>query len=103
MGEDIERARHRARAIEKRVEEAKKSLAGRVVEGQAGGGLVRASVTGDQRILSIEIAPDAIDPARAAELKALVLEAVNDGLSRSKELTRSVLAQATGGARIPGF
>ena len=101
--ESMEQMRAKARALEKKVEEAKKALAKRVVEGSSAGGLVRACASGDQTLVSIEIAPEAIDPARAAELRSMVLEAVNQALTRSKELTRAVLDQAAGGIRIPGL
>ena len=101
--DDVDRMRARAKALERRVEEAKKDLAKRAVEGSSAGGLVRACASGDQTLLSIEIAPQAIDAARAAELCAMVIEAVNQALARSKELTRSVLDEAAGGVPIPGL
>ena len=101
--EDFERMRKKARALEKNVELAKKSLAGKVLEGRAAGGRIVARVSGDQTLLSIEIADEVIDRARAAELKAMILEAVNDALGRSKDLAQVTLARAAGGVRIPGL
>lgn len=101
--EDLEKYRRKARALEKSVDQAKAELARRVLEGRGGGGKVSAQVSGDQTLLSLEIAADLVDPARAPELKAAILEAVNDGLTRSKELTRILMGKATGGVKIPGI
>jgi len=101
--DDIERMRKKARALEKNVDFAKKALKGKVLEGEASGGRVLARVSGDQTLLSLEIAPEVIDPARAEELKAMLVEAVNDGLTRSKEMARIMIGQATEGVRIPGL
>ena len=49
-----------------RVEE---ELAAAVLEGTAGGGVVRAAVTGKQQLLRVEIDPSAVDPADVEMLR----------------------------------
>ena len=101
--DEIEKMRKKARELEKSVEQARKALAEKVLEGKSALGRVQARVSGDQTLLSIEIADEVIDRARTAELKAMILEAVNDALGRSKDLAQVTLARAAGGVRIPGL
>jgi len=102
-GKDVDRMRRKAQLLEREVEAAKKALKGMAVEGTAADGRVRACASGDQTLLSLEIAPELVDRARTEELKAVLLEAVNAALDRSKELARTEIARATGGVRIPGL
>ncbi|MGH7666722.1 MAG: YbaB/EbfC family nucleoid-associated protein [Candidatus Dormibacteria bacterium] len=69
----------------RQLEEAQGNLASQEVEGSAGGGAVRASANGQQRITAISIEPEVLEEG-AELLGDLVLAAVNDALSRSKEL-----------------
>jgi DNA-binding YbaB/EbfC family protein len=78
-------------------------LAGATVDGSAGGGVVRATVTGKQELVSVTIDPAAVDPADVEMLQDLVLAAVNDALAASKRLAEEKLAAVTGGLRIPGL
>ena len=61
-------------------------LADARVEGTAGGGAVKAVVTGKQSIVSIEIDPAAVDPADVEMLQDLVTAAVNEALDASRNL-----------------
>lgn len=74
-----------------------------VVEGTAGGGVVRATVTGKQELVSVTIDPSAVDPADVELLQDLVVAAVNDALRASRELAESKMAAVTGGLRLPGL
>ena len=59
------------------------------VEGTAGGGAVRAVVTGKQELVSLTIDPDAVDPADVEMLQDLVLAAVNDAPGERPRGSRS--------------
>jgi DNA-binding YbaB/EbfC family protein len=78
-------------------------LARTTVDGSAGGGVVRATVTGKQELVSITIDPAAVDPADVEMLQDLVVAAVNDALAGSRRLAEGKLAAVTGGLRIPGL
>ncbi|HWP62116.1 MAG TPA: YbaB/EbfC family nucleoid-associated protein [Candidatus Binatia bacterium] len=73
------------------------------VEGSAGGGVVRATVTGKQELVSIAIDPAAVDPSDVALLEDLVVAAVNDALRASRQLAESKLGRLTGGLGLPGL
>ena len=73
------------------------------VDGSAGGGVVKAVVTGKQELVSITIEPDAVDPSDVEMLQDLIVAAVNDALRASRELAEQKMAAVTGGLQIPGL
>jgi DNA-binding YbaB/EbfC family protein len=73
------------------------------VDGSAGGGVVKAVVTGKQELVSITIDPDAVDPSDVEMLQDLIVAAVNDAIRASRELAEQKMAAVTGGLQIPGM
>jgi len=73
------------------------------LEGSAGGGVVRAVVSGKQELVELQIDPDAVDPADVEMLQDLVVAAVNDAVRASRDLEKSKMAALTGGLRLPGM
>ncbi len=73
------------------------------VDGSAGGGVVKAVVTGKQELVSLTIDPSAVDPDDVEMLQDLVVAAVNDALRASRALAETKMAAVTGGLRLPGM
>ncbi len=73
------------------------------VEGSAGGGVVRATVSGKQVLLSLSIDASAVDPDDVEMLQDLVLTAVNEALRASQEAAEKRMGAITAGMRIPGM
>jgi DNA-binding YbaB/EbfC family protein len=73
------------------------------VDGSAGGGVVKAVVTGKQELVSIAIDPSAVDPSDVEMLQDLIVVAVNDALAASRRLAEEKMSAVTGGLRIPGL
>jgi nucleoid-associated protein EbfC len=73
------------------------------VDGSAGGGVVKAVVTGKQELVSVAIDPDAVDPSDVEMLQDLIVAAVNDALRASREVAEQKMAAVTGGLQIPGM
>jgi DNA-binding YbaB/EbfC family protein len=76
-------------------------LGNKEVEGTSGGGVVKVRVNGHQKVLAVEINPEAVDPADIELLQDTILAAVNDALDRSRELAASELGQLTAGMGLP--
>ncbi len=74
-----------------------------MVDGSAGGGVVKAVVTGKQELVSVTIDPSAVDPADVEMLQDLIVAAVNDALGNSRRVAEEKMAAVTGGLRIPGM
>jgi DNA-binding YbaB/EbfC family protein len=78
-------------------QEAQEALKEERVDATAGGGMVKVVLTGDLRIETLTIDPDAVDPEDVEMLQDLVIAAVNEGIRKAEELQQSKLG-APGGA-----
>ena len=89
--------------MQNRLLKMQEELAEATVEATAGGGAVKAVATGQQKLVSIEIDPSAVDPDDVEMLQDLVLSAVNEALAKAQELAAQRLSGLTGGMKIPGL
>lgn len=92
------------------MQRAQEELAEREVEGSAGGGAVKAIVSGDQRVLRVEIDSGVFDDEPEADdlemLGDTVAAAVNDALEKVREMQAEALgplAGGMGGLGLPGM
>ena len=91
------------RQMQNRLLKIQEELANETVEATAGGGVVKAVATGQQKLVSIEIDPAAVDPDDVEMLQDLVVAAVNDVMAKAQELAAQRLSALTGGMKIPGL
>jgi DNA-binding YbaB/EbfC family protein len=82
---------------------AQEELANTVVTGSAAGGAVTVEATCDQRVKSVKISKEAVDPDDVETLEDLIVVAMNDALAKSAEASQRRMASVTGGMRIPGI
>jgi nucleoid-associated protein EbfC len=73
------------------------------VEGSAGGGMVKAEMSGNKELLAITIDKEAVDPNDVEMLQDLVKAAVNEASRKVDEAMQSSMGAMTGGMKIPGF
>ncbi len=102
---DMARLLKDAGKLKERMDALQEQLAGTVVEGSAGGGMVKARANGRQEIISVEIDEEIAASADTEMLQDLVVAACNAALARSKEMLRGEFAKITGGLGIdiPGI
>lgn len=89
--------------MQQRLAKIQEELAQETVEASAGGGVVSIVANGQQQIMGIKIAPEAVDPEDVEMLQDLILTASNDALNKSRELAAKRLGALTGGMNIPGL
>ena len=92
-----------AQQFQEKLGSIQEELAGKMVVGTAGGGMVTATVNGTGELVGIAIEKDIINPDDAQMLQDLVSAAVNDGLRKAKELGKEEMGKLTGGLNIPGM
>lgn len=78
-------------------------VASKTVEATAGGGAVRAVVSGRLELKALQISPEAIDPDDPDLLADLVMAAVNEALRRAREMVQKEMVRVTGGLSLPGI
>ncbi len=79
---------------------AQDALANTLVEGSAGGGVVKATVTGEGELRRVTIDPDVVDPNDVETLEDLVVAAVSDAMRQAKQMQSEKMGAATGGLDI---
>ena len=82
---------------------AQEALATMEVEGSAGGGMVKAVVTGAGELRSVSISPDVVDPDDIEMLEDLVVAAVSEAMRASQELQSEQMGPVTGGLDLSAF
>ena len=96
---NINKMLEQAQAMLAQQQEAQEKLKSERVEATAGGGMVKVVMTGDLRVESLAIDPDAVDPEDVEMLQDLVVAALNEVLRSAEELQQ----KAMGGADAGGF
>ena len=76
-------------------------LGNQTVTGTAGGGMVEVVATGHQKVRSVTLKPEVVDPADVEMLQDLVLAAVNDAMDKARELASKEMGAVTAGIGIP--
>ena len=93
--------------MQQQMQQAQEELANETVTASAGGGAVKATMTGGMELVSIEIDPEVVDP-EDGEMQDMVLAALNEAMTSSQELANKKLGGITGGLgdlglNIPGL
>ena len=92
-----------AQEIQSRLAKLQEELAAKTVEASSGGGMVTVVVNGRQEVLSVRIEKEVVTPEEIDLLQDLVRAAVNEALSRSREMMAAEMAKITGGVNLPGL
>jgi hypothetical protein len=94
---DLSQLLQQAQAMQQQLLDAQAQAAEQLVEGVAGGGVVKVEVTGGMDFRSVTIDPSAVDPDDVEMLQDLVLAAIHDAVARVNELQQDSLG-GLGGA-----
>ena len=82
---------------------AQEELAEETVTASVGGGVVTVVMTGQQKVRSVAIDPQAVESGEVDMLEDLVLAAMNEVLRKSRELAEERMAPFTRALSIPGL
>ena len=83
--------------MQRKLEEAQEELAKKEYIGQAGGGAVKITVTGEKKVIKVDIDKDAVDPEDVETLEDMILAAVNQAIGSAEEDSQSEMGKLTGG------
>ena len=92
-----------AQQMQARLAKIQEELESETVEASAGGGAIKVVVTGHQKVMSVTISPDVVDPDDVEMLQDLVMAAVNEAMDKAKDLAATRLGAITGGMKLPGL
>lgn len=85
-----------AQSVQGQLEAAQNQLAESSFEGTAGGGLVRATVTGTGDLDALTITPETLEGTDAETLADLVVAAVKDATEQAHTMQQSLMPQMPG-------
>ena len=100
---DMKKMMKQAQKMQRDAAAAQQEIAAMTFEASAGGGMVKATATGEMAITDITIDPAAVDPEDVEMLQDMITAAVNEALRGVAELGAQRINAATGGMSIPGL
>ena len=100
---DLSGMMKQAQKLQAKMMAMQEELGNRTVSAQAGGGMVEAVVNGRQELLDLRIDPEVVVAEDVEMLQDLILAAINEALSRSREMMATEMSKLTGGMQIPGL
>ena len=89
--------------LQEEMVQTQEALGDETVTVTAGGGAITVVISGHQKIQSITIEPEVVDPDDVEMLQDLVMAAVNEAIDKSQQLAADQLGALTGGLSIPGL
>jgi hypothetical protein len=100
---DLAGMMRQAQHLGERMREVGVRLRGERVTAEAGAGLVSVEANGLGEVLRVRIDESLLVPGEQEVLEELVAAAVNQALTRSKQLHVEAIRSLTGGVELPGF
>ena len=92
-----------AQELQAKLAKAQQELNDATLEASSGGGAVKGTINGQQKIQSVKISPEVINADDVELLEDMVLAAVSEAITKSQELAAERLGGLTGGMKIPGL
>lgn len=100
---DLSELMAKAQEAQAKLASLQRELATRRIEGSAGGGMVRAEVSGALRVLKIEIEPTLLETGDREMLQDLTAAAVNAALGNAQRMLQEEMQRASSGLALPFF
>jgi hypothetical protein len=97
---DLAALLRQAQEMQARMAALQRDLARRSVQGSAGAGLVTATVSGELRVLQVEIDPQLLAGGDRAMLQDLVAAALNAAIERAQRIVQEEMQRAAGGLSL---
>ena len=100
---DMQKMLKQAKKMQQQLADVQDGLKDVVVEATAGGGMVKAAMSGDGVLQSITIDPQALDPEDVELLQDMIVAAVNEASNNASDVANQRMGAITGGLNIPGL
>ena len=100
---DMKKMMKQAQKMQRDAAAAQQEIAAMTFEASAGGGMVKATATGEMAITDITIDAAAVDPEDVEMLQDMVVAAVNEALRAASEAANARMNAVMGGMKIPGL
>jgi hypothetical protein len=89
--------------MQQKMSEAQETLASKTVTAEAGGGMVKVTANGAQRVTAIDIEREVVDPDDLEMLEDLIISGVNKALEEASEMAKQEMQKSAGSFLPPGM
>ncbi len=91
--------------MQEKMTQVQEGLEGKTVVGESGGGMVKVTANGKQRLVKIEIDREVVNPQDVEMLEDLVLAAANKAIEDAGKMAQEEMSKVTAGMlpNIPGL
>ncbi len=101
---NIQSIMQQAQKVQQEMERVKGEIAQKTVSAESGGGMVKVTMTGANRVVSINISKEIVDPEDMEMMEDLIVAAVNNASQAASEMADSEMKKVTGMLpKIPGM
>ncbi len=90
-----------AQEMQSKMAEMQEKLSDLEVDGQAGGGMVRVTLSGKSEVRSVKIDPSLAMPDDVEVLEDLIVAAFNDAKGKVETQVAEKMSELTGGLQLP--
>ncbi|MBR3264629.1 MAG: YbaB/EbfC family nucleoid-associated protein [Erysipelotrichaceae bacterium] len=98
---DINKLMQQAQAMQKELEKANEQINATEFEGSASNGLVKVTINGENRVLSVNIDPSILNPDDKEMIEDLIMIAVNDAVDKAEELKKDRFGSMASAMGLP--
>jgi nucleoid-associated protein EbfC len=92
-----------AQKMQQDLAKAQEDLANMIVEGTAGGGMVKVAMNGEHKVVALKIDPQVVDADDVEILEDLIMAALNEANEKIAKTSENEMGKLTGGMKIPGL
>jgi DNA-binding YbaB/EbfC family protein len=105
LGDNMQGMLKQLQEMQQKISRVQEKLEQTTVTAESGGGMVKVTANGKQKIRHIKIEREVINPDDGDMLEDLIVAAVNKALDEAARLSQTELAKATSGMlpNIPGL
>lgn len=89
--------------MQDQISKAQQEIEESTVEASAGGGAVTVVVSGQPKVQSVKIEPEAVDPDDVEMLEDLIAAALNEALEKVRTMQAERFGSVAGGLNLPGL
>ena len=89
--------------MQEQISKAQQEIEEATVEASAGGGAVTVVVSGQPKVQSVKIEPEAVDPDDVEMLEDLIAAALNEALEKVRTMQAERFGSVAGGLDLPGL
>jgi nucleoid-associated protein EbfC len=91
------------RKMQQEMAKAQDEIQNTTVEGAAAGGVVKITMTADNRVTKVSLDKSVVDPDDVETLEDVIVAAFNDARAKAEEFASKRMGSVTGGLKLPGM